>query len=232
MARVAVISQPTYLPYLGYFELIAQADVFVFLDDVQFARRSWQSRNRILGPAGEVLLTVPVRKQPRETAIVEIQMDDRQRWWEAHLSAMRDAYWRRPAFEEGYAFLDKMLRPRDFSLATFNIAVIEETSRRLGLTTEFRRASELGRGGSRSDHLLEICRAVGATEYLSTAGSAEYMAEDGVFAAAGFPVRFRTHAPRPYPQGHEPFVPYMAFVDALMNLGWEGLASLVAEGSG
>jgi hypothetical protein len=57
--RTAAIMQPTYLPYLGYFHLIAEADVFIFLDDVQFARRSWQSRNRILGAGGEVMLSGP-----------------------------------------------------------------------------------------------------------------------------------------------------------------------------
>ena len=69
MSRVAAIMQPTYLPYLGYFQLIAAADVLVFLDDVQFARRTWQQRNRILGAAGEVMLSVPVQKAEREAAI-------------------------------------------------------------------------------------------------------------------------------------------------------------------
>lgn len=229
MGRTAVISQPTYLPWIGYLRLVAQAEVFVFLDDVQFARRSWQSRNRILGPAGEVLLTVPVRKQPRETLIADITIDDRQRWHEAHLSAIRDAYWKRPAFEEGYAFVDEVLRPRDGSLANLNIAIVEAAAAKLGLYTEFRRASDLACGGARSEHLLAICRAVGATDYLSTTGSADYMAEDGVFAAASFPVRFENYTPVPYPQGREPFTPWMSFVDALMNVGWRGLGALVRE---
>lgn len=227
--RTAVISQPTYLPWIGYLRLVAAADVFVFLDDVQFARRSWQSRNRILGPQGEVLLTVPVRKQPRETVIAEIMTDDRQRWWEAHLSAIRDAYWRRPAFDEGYAFLDEAFHRPAQNLADFNIALIEALAGRLELGTAFERASVLGCGGTRSEHLLAICRAVGASDYLSTSGSADYMAEDGVFEAAGFPVRFESHTPVPYPQGVEPFMPYMSFVDALMNLGWDGLGALVLD---
>jgi len=229
MSRTAVISQPTYLPWLGYLRLVAAADVFVVLDDVQFARRSWQSRNRILGPQGEVLLTVPVRKQPRETLIADILIDDRQRWWEAHLSAIRDAYWKRPAFDEGYAVLDEVLRRHDWNLASFNSAIIEAVARRLDLQTEFVRASALACGGARSEHLLAICKAVGATDYLSTTGSADYMAQDGVFEAAGFPVRFESYAPVPYPQGREPFVPYLSFVDALMNVGWEGLGALIRE---
>lgn len=229
MNRTAVISQPTYLPWLGYLRLVAAADVFVFLDDVQFARRSWQSRNRILGPAGEVMLTVPTRKADRSATIADILVDDAQPWREKHLTAVRHAYARRPAFDEGFPFLEASLRRDVAGLADVNIALIRDLAARLDLKTEFVRASDLGRPGSRSEHLLAICRAVGASEYVSTTGSADYMAEDGVFEAAGFPVRFVSYAPVPYPQGREPFVPWMSFVDALMNVGWDGLRGLIAD---
>jgi hypothetical protein len=230
MTRTAVISQPTYLPWIGYLRLVAAADVFVFLDDVQFARRSWQSRNRILGPAGEQMLTIPVRKADRAATIAKIMIvNEGGGWWEKHLASIRHAYQGRPGFAEGYPFIDAMLRREEWRLADFNIGLIEALARKLGLTTAFARASALGCGGARSEHLLALCRAVGATEYLSTAGSADYMAEDGVFEAAGFPVRFINHQPVPYPQGRESFTPYMSFLDALMNLGWDGLRRLVVE---
>ena len=91
MTVTAAIMQPTYLPYLGYFELIAAADVFVFLDDVQLARRSWQSRNRILTASGELMLTVPTKKAPREARLDAIEIDDGQPWRERHLAAIRHA---------------------------------------------------------------------------------------------------------------------------------------------
>lgn len=228
MSRTAVVSQPTYLPWLGYLRLVAAADIFVFLDDVQFTRRSWQSRNRILGPAGEVMLTVPTRKADRSATIAEIMIvNGGERWWEKHLASIRHAYGDRPGFAEGFPFMESVIRREEWRLADFNIALIRDLAARLDLKTEFARATDLGCPGSRSDHLLAICRAVGASEYVSTTGSADYMAEDGVFEAAGFPVRFMSYQPVPYPQGREPFVPYMSFVDALMNLGWDGLRDLV-----
>ena len=104
----------------------------------------------------------------------------------------------------------------------------QAAAERIGIETQFVRASSLGAAGARSEHLLAICRAVAATEYVSPTGSADYMEEDGVFAAAGFPVRFKPCRMAEYPQGRTEFTPYMSFVDALMNVGWSGLKALVS----
>lgn len=227
MGRTAAIMQPTYLPYLGYFHLIAESDVFVFLDDVQFARRSWQQRNRILGAEGEVMLSVPVQKADREARISDILISDAEPWRSKHLASLRHAYARRPHFEDGMAFMEAQLGRGDARLADMNCRLIEEASRRLGLATDFVRASVLSAPGHRSDHLLAICRAVTATDYLSPTGSSDYMHEDGVFAHAGFPVRFQGFVELAYEQGRQPFTPYMGFIDAVMNLGWAGVADLL-----
>ena len=136
--------QPTYLPYLGYFQLMAKADVFVFLDDVQFARRSWQQRNRIWGAAGEVMLSVPVQKTDREALIADIRVSDTEPWREKHLTSMRHAYAKRPFFEEGMTFMAAQLGAQTAGLADLNIAIIEAAAARLGLATQFVRASALG----------------------------------------------------------------------------------------
>lgn len=229
MSRTAAIMQPTYLPYLGYFHLIAVADVFVFLDDVQFARRSWQQRNRIWGAAGEVMLSVPVQKTDRDARLSAIETAETERWREKHLNAVRHAYAKRPYFSEGMAFLETHLQAPTPRLADLNAAIIRDAGGRLGLTSEFVDASSLKTAGERSEHLLAVCHAVGATDYISPMGSQDYMLEDGVFARAGFPVRFQGFVEIPYDQGHQPFAPYMAFIDAVMNLGWEGTRSLVDQ---
>lgn len=220
--------QPTYLPYLGYFQLIAASDIFVFLDDVQFARRSWQSRNRILGANGEVMLTVPVQKHDRDSPVSAIQISETEAWRDQHLASIRHAYAKRPFLADTMAYLEDVLAVRG-GLARLNRSVIETATRKLELSVEFVNASDLGQPEHRSDHLLAICRAVGATHYLSPMGSRDYMTEDGVFAAAGFPVTFQSFVEIAYPQGREPFTPYMAFIDAVMNLGWEGTRRLLDD---
>jgi hypothetical protein len=225
--RTAAIMQPTYLPYLGYFHLIAASDIFVFLDDVQFARRSWQQRNRIWGAAGEVMLSVPVAKTDRDAAICEIELSDAEPWRAKHLGSVRHTYAKRPFFAEGMAFLEAELAKPVTKLADLNCGLIEAAAGKLGLQREFVRASALGASGHRSDHLLALCRAVDATDYLSPMGSHDYMQEDGVFAAAGVPVRFQGFVEVPYDQGLAEFMPYMAFIDAVMNLGWSGARALI-----
>lgn len=229
MSRTAAIMQPTYLPYLGYFHLIAESDVFVFLDDVQFARRSWQQRNRVLGVDGEVMLSVPVQKTDRDAPICDILVSNAEPWRAKHLGSLRHAYAKRPYFEEGMAFMEAHLGYKAGGLADMNCRLIEDAARRLGLNAEFVRASRLSATGQRSDHLLAICRTVGATHYLSPMGSSDYMEADGVFAAAGFPVRFQGFVEIAYDQGPRPFTPYMAFIDAVMNLGWAGVADVLQQ---
>ena len=229
MTRTAAIMQPTYLPYLGYFHLIAAADVFVFLDDVPFARRSGQQRHRIWGAAGEVMLSVPVQKADRDASLSVIETAETERWREKHLNSIRHAYARRPHFAEGMAFLEAHLQAPITRLADLNVEIIQAAAHRLGLATAFVRASTLAAPGERSEHLLTICRAVNATEYLSPMGSRDYMVEDGVFAGADFPVRFQGFVEIAYPQGHQPFTPYMAFIDAVMNLGWGGTRDLINQ---
>jgi hypothetical protein len=223
--RTVAIMQPTYLPYLGYFDLIQRADVFVFLDDVQFERRSWQSRNRILTAEGERMLSVPVRKHAQDTRIDAIETADETGWRAEHLTTIRHAYARRPGFAEGIAFLEETLVGG--RLVDLHAGLIEQAARRLGLQTQFVRASTLGCGGKRSDHLLEICRATEAEEYLSPMGSADYIAADGAFAAASLPVRFNSFVEVAYDQGRPTFTPYLAFIDAVMNLGWDGTRAVL-----
>jgi len=223
MTTVAIM-QPTYLPYLGYFHLIAASDVFVFLDDVQFARRSWQQRNRIMGPNGEVMLTVPVQKAPQDTLFREVEICDAEPWRERHLESIRHAYGKRPFFAEGMAFMESYLYANAY-LSDMNCALIEAAAIGLGFSTKFRRSTLLDVPGKRSDHLRAIIEAVGATEYLSPMGSQAYMTEDGW----DFPVRYQGFVPIPYPQGREPFTPYMAFIDAVMNVGWDGTRGLIEQ---
>ena len=87
---IVSIMQPTYLPWLGYFDLIARSDIFVFLDDVQFSYRSWQQRNRILDLGKEKMLTVPVVRRGNRTNILDTVIDERQLWREKHFNSIKN----------------------------------------------------------------------------------------------------------------------------------------------
>lgn len=229
--RTVAIMQPTYLPYLGYLDLIQRADVFVLLDDCQFERKSWQQRNRILGiGGGEVMLTIIVKRQPVETDIRDIEINDDLPWRKDHLREVKKAYARAPFFDEAFGWFEAHLEPKpNAMLADLTCAMIEDAAKRLGFGAELVRASALGCSGKRSHHSVEILTKLGAKLYLSPLGSRGYIEEDGVLAEAGIPVCYRSYQPIPYAQLRPDFTPYMGFLDALMNLGWDGLKAHMAE---
>jgi hypothetical protein len=234
MKRTAVITQPTYLPWLGYFEQMRRADVFVFLDSVQFERRSWQCRNRILNARGEPeWLTVPLKHQPRETAIRDILVTtDRADWAQDHLCLLETRLGSTPHFGEVREVLEPVLLARRPHLADMNIALIRALAARLGLAPEFLRSSELPVTGARADLIVNLAQHVGATDYYSAAGSAAYLDEAcGQFAAAKIAYCYQTWEHPRYAQGRAAFVSHLSAVDALCWIGFDAVAGLLHAGS-
>lgn len=216
-----VVLQPGYLPWLGYFDLLKKADVFVHYDDVQFDKHGWRNRNRVKGPKGAVWLTVPVLHSGRSgQSILEVEIDDRQNWRRRHLSTVGQLYARAP-------FVDVMLpRLRDIlerpwpRLVDLDLAIIDWLAAVLGITAPRYRASELGIGGDRNARLLNLCRHFGATRYLSGNAARDYL-DVALFTAAGVDVSWHDYAHPNYSQLHGTFVPYLSVLDLILNMGNE-----------
>lgn len=222
MTRCAIM-QPTYLPWAGYFNLAARVDVFVFLDDVQFERRSWQSRNRILLHGREHLLTVPVCKASRETRIADILVDPHSSWREAHWQTLATAYTKAPHGRQMLSLLEPLYTGSDArELAAWNQAIIELLAGGLGLAPRWVRASELGCGGQRSAHLHALCRAVGCDDYLSPQGSKAYLSDDGFESNGDVRLHFQEYTLVPYPQYRsDAFVSHLSLIDVVANHGFD-----------
>ena len=219
--RIAIM-QPTYIPWAGYFNLISQAQTFVFLDDVQFAASSWQQRNRIIfnGEVHTLTVAALVKGRP-EQLILAVQTDETQKWRQKHLSVLRQAYSRHPHGKAVIALVESVLKRPMCSLAEINIALIEEFCNAMGIRLQCIRSSQLALGGKKSAHVLEICRHFQADTYLSAAGSREYIEEEGLLAAADLRVLYQEFAAAPYEQlGTQEFVSHMSIVDVVANLGF------------
>lgn len=226
------IMQPTYLPWSGYFHLASTVDTFVFLDDVQFERRSWQSRNRIFSNGQAQLLAVPVQQAPQQTLIRDIRLSPDIPWQKKHLRAIQVAYpllWRDANLRE--PLLEVFERPHQ-TLADLNIALIKLLFAWLGIGCRTLRASELGCGGSRSAHLTEICRAVEADIYRSPIGSRAYLEEDEFERLSGITLQCHEFIPVPYPQGRSPgFVSHLSVIDAIGHGGLEFARAYLRKGA-
>ena len=110
--KTCVIMQPTYLPWLGYFDLIRQSDIFVFLNDVQFSKQSWQVKNRIKNLNKKLMITIPVKKSSLSTKIDMVLIDNTKNWKKKHLKSIYLAYKKSEFFDEIYPIIENVIIPK------------------------------------------------------------------------------------------------------------------------
>lgn len=226
MSTIAIM-QPTYLPWIGYFAMIDRVDTFVFLDSVQFARRSWQQRNRIKTANGPQMLTVPVHKKgARDQKIAEVTIDDQGHFADKHLRAIEHALAKAPHFDEHAAQLFAILQAGHERLVELNIELITWLTGAFGIESRFVRSSGLDVEGSKDELLADICRAFDATTYLSAPGSRAYIEASDAFERRGITVRYHDYDHPAYPQLYGTFAPYMSAIDLLFNVGPQSLDTL------
>jgi hypothetical protein len=227
------IMQPTFLPWSGYFNLMAEADRFVFLDDAQFEKQSWQSRNRILVQSAAHLAVAATLKAPLDTPIHAIRLAPARQWLDPLLGTIRQSYAASPCAAELIDMIAAAHAGAEGGLAAMNIAFITAVAERLGLTPEIHRSTALGIPGQRSRRLEAICRHFRETHYLSPVGSRDYLAEDG-FGAGDPPITltFQSFAPQPYRQRRATaFVSHLSIVDVVAQIGWAAAAQYVRTGA-
>ncbi len=230
----AAIMQPTYLPWIGYFDLMDQVDVFVFLDDVQFSKQSWQHRNRIKTPQGLIWQTVPLQRRGRfGQRIDEVEIDN-PNFWRKHLRAIEMNYAKAACFDAYFPSLAAAYRDGApwTRLSALNIALIRWLMDALGVKRETRLASTMQSHGVRSAHVAELCRALGARAYLSPMGAAAYLMDDlRVFEDAGIEVRFQDYTHPQYEQLYPPFASHVSALDVVLNQGPRAM-DIVRRGRG
>lgn len=220
------INQPAYLPWLGYFHRIAVSDLHVVLDTVQFEKNSFVNRNRVRTREGSCWLTVPLHTKGRfgQLAIDSLETVD-DGWRRKHWDTLRQSYARAPAFASEADFFAGIYA-RKWPLL---LPLVEEMNAhlraRLGIATRIVRASEIGAAGAKDELVLNLCRAVGATTYLSGPLGRDYL-EPARFAEAGIRLAFHDYHHPIYAQAHPGFEPAMAAVDLVFNHGQESLRIL------
>jgi len=221
------IMQPTFLPWSGYFALMLQAEKFVFLDSVQFVRRSWQQRNRIKTPDGPLWLTVPVLSRgARDQLISEVQIDHTSGWIEKMVRTITHHYARAPHFVPHAEAVFAILRKRHERLADLNIELIAHLQGALAIECALVRSSTLGGSGHKADLLASLCAELGAKAYVAAVGSKEYIDESTAFQERGIEVRYNSYQALAYPQLHGPFEPFLSVLDLLLNVGPQSAARI------
>ena len=214
-----VVLQPSYLPWLGYFDQLARADAFVWYDDVQFDKHGWRNRNRVKGPKGPLWLTVPVRHSGRsDQLILDVEVDNRLPWRRKHRSTIEQLYAQAPFLDEILPPFVELLNQPWERLVDLDIATTEWLAQTFGISTPRFRSSSLRIGWDRNERLLNFCRHFGATRYLTGDSARDYL-DVPRFEAIGVEVQWHGYRHPVYPQLHGEFIPYLSALDLILNAG-------------
>jgi hypothetical protein len=215
--RIAIV-QSNFLPWKGYFDLIAAVDEFVLFDNFQYTRRSWRNRNRIKTPQGVQWLTVPVVAAPQRTRICDVRIASPD-WPEQHLKTLRMAYGRAPYFSEIVGIIEEVARARFEHLSDLNHAFVRRICAYLGISTPIRSHRDYQPIDHRQLRLRDICLSAGASTYVSGPAAKCYL-DETLMGAAGVEVEWFDYGGYPkYRQLWGPFVHEVSIIDLLFNHG-------------
>jgi len=228
-----VITQPDFWPWLGFFDKVAKADRFIFLDHVANRPNDGilTKRVRILLGGRSHWLGIPLcRDRQREfVPIAEMVIDNEPRLCRKQLETVRHAYSKHTFFREIFPLVEAYYQLGGTSIADRNIMAVEWVCERLGLRLEYTRSSTMQISGHSNQMLLNIVNHVDGTEYLYGAGSTEYL-DFEMWAASGIKLVAQDFSHPVYEQGgSSAFTSGLSVIDALMNLGFSGVRALMVE---
>lgn len=219
MKKIAIL-QSNYIPWKGVFDMMNMVDEFVFFEDVDYTKRDWRSRNRIITPQGTIWLTVPVQKCPRGTKIMDVQVASDQAWQMNHYQTIKTNYHKAPFYNEYEPLLKELYLEHTWTgLSEMNIYMNKRIAEVLGMKTSFVNSKDLHTEGTKDDKLIEICQKLGATHYLSGPAAKDYIVNDK-FKNSGIGLSYIQYDGYPeYEQLFGEFEPYVSVLDVLFNCG-------------
>ena len=225
--KVAIV-QSNYIPWKGYFDMIRQVDEFILLDSVQYTRRDWRNRNRIKTPEGVIWLTIPVKAAGRYLqSIRETEISD-PGWAEHHWTTLKRAYGRAPHFAPIAPRLEALYgnASRCRLLSEVNRLFLRDLCVMLAIPTRITADSDYHPTGTKTERLVGLCRAAGATEYLSGPAARDYIAPE-LFHDAGIRLSWMDYTGYPeYPQLHPPFDHAVSILDLIVHTGPDAMRHL------
>ena len=211
------IMQPYFMPYIGYWQLLAAVDRYVIYDDVNFIKRGWVNRNRILVNGQPGYFNVPMKGASQNKRICEVGVDTDPGLAERNLRILENAYRKAPYFDAVYGLMEEILSCGKDNLAEYLTESIKAVCGYLGIGTELVISSSLDKDCSLKgqDKVLEICRLLGADEYYNAIGGRE-LYSGGAFAEKGISLKFLQTDDLEYAQFGQGFVGNLSIIDVMM----------------
>jgi hypothetical protein len=221
MKRVAIV-QSNYIPWKGYFDMIAAVDEFILYDDMQYTRRDWRNRNQIKTPQGQQWLTVPVKVKGRYYQTIRETEIMGEEWAREHWMAFAQNYRRSPHFKEVSALIEPIYLARQHAkLSALNRELIEAVCGYLGVRTKISNSWEYTLVDGKTERLADLCAQAGGSEYLSGPSAMDYI-DERIFAERAIKLTWFDYSGYPeYPQLWGKFAHEVSILDLLFNCGSE-----------
>ncbi len=213
--KVAIM-QPYFFPYIGYFQLIAAADLFIVYDNIKYTKKGWINRNRMLQNGKDVMFSLPLKKDSDFLDVCERELSTEFNR-DKLLNQLAGAYRGAPYFSQTFPLIEQIVRYEDTNLFHFLHYSIINVCEHLGIATEIRSSSDIAinHGLCGQEKVLALCEAVGASTYVNAIGGMElYSKED--FEGRGIELKFIRSKPFEYPQLANEFVPWLSIIDVMM----------------
>jgi hypothetical protein len=217
--KVVVIHQPDFMPYLGFFDRLLKADIYVVLDTVQFVKR-WTGRDKIKTENGEQWITVETKKAPVETKINQIYLVEDTKWKKKHLNIICYNYKKAPFYSEIIPYVEKIYQDSSEKLSDFNLRSIRTLMELFDIHIECIMASDINPVGKNNTLNIDIMKKLDCRRYLSGVGAKDYYVAE-LYEEAGIEVIWQDFEHPIYRQQYGEFIPYLSSIDLLFNCGIE-----------
>jgi len=225
-----VVLQSNYLPWKGYFDLINDADVFCFYDEVKYTKNDWRNRNKIYSKNGLHWLSISINKDAVKYKISEAKLPDH--WQEQHYTSLKLSYGRAPFYDQLKLIMDDLYINNKFeTLSEFNQYSIQAIAKFLGIKTKFVNSRDYELKGDRLERLINLLKDLKATEYISGPSAKDYLTgHEHLFSDAGIKLTYKDYSGYPeYKQLTGNFENYVSIVDLIANLSDEDIRKHIWE---
>ena len=214
---LVTIRQPGFIPYMGFFKKIQTSDVFVYLDDVQYAIRTWDNRNKIRSNNQSCWISVPVL-HPFEKKLNEVEISYSKNWIDNHKNLIEANYNTSPYFKNYWSEIESILNKKFEKLIDLNLELIQYFNKILHIDTPTIRSSELKIETMETQRLFDICKKLNASIYRSGSFGKEYL-DETIFKKGKISIIYEKFQHPTYNQMKKEFVPNLAIIDLLFHEG-------------
>ena len=211
------IMQPYFFPYIGYFQLIANSDVFVIYDDVNFIKKGWINRNTILVNNTPYLFSIPLQNVSQNKLINEIFISDLDKWKTDLLKTISLSYKKAPFYQDVYPLIEKIISFDELNLALYIQNSLQNLCEYLNLNTKLIMSSEIVKNNDLrgENKIIDICLQLGANQYINAIGGIELYIQDN-FQVKNIDLKFIKSENIIYKQFKNEFKPWLSIIDVIM----------------